>query len=574
MQVFARGDLAANAPAQAEEALLLEGSWPPPAASPAHWSLDEAIDERHGWIDRAAADLAARLGDSADGEIAFAYLNALSLRYYLVKLLRVTAFFDQVWRPETLLAIELHVAPGRDEHYVDLFAELARIHGFALKVCSHRAPAEATPEPKRAARWRRWAAQAGGTLQGSPEPGPDDRIVLCGNPHVLDPVCRALLGRGCRVWWLYEQFAVRSWWRWRRAGVGQLVCDRRAGAPYRFSDGGPAEKLLVRGVDLAGPVERWLAGQAARMGARQSRLVEQIDDHFRTVRPMGLVLDEDATPFKRAAVALARQCQAHSVVVQHGAPCGAFGFVPLAADELCVWGPSSRDQMLHWGAAPERVRVTGWPRFEERLAKNPPKMRPRRKAGATNILLLATMPPSDGRPDTVAFHLTQATHETMLDMACAAVAKLPRAKLSIKLHPRCRDDQVFRQALSRHPRLQGEIVRSKHLDRLVAHSDCVLSCASTAGIEAALAGAPVVQLLPRGSGDVLPAERWGLLGSAREPEELETLLTAALLRGWRPPADCEQVLGETNFDRPRSAAERIADVLLESDLAAALAAEA
>src|SRR6185312_2305096 len=105
MQVFARRDLAANAPEQAEEALLLEGFWSPPAASPAHWSLDEAIDERHGWIDRAAADLAARLGDSANGEIAFAYLNALSLRYYLVKLLRVTAFFDQVQRPGPCSAI-------------------------------------------------------------------------------------------------------------------------------------------------------------------------------------------------------------------------------------------------------------------------------------------------------------------------------------------------------------------------------------------------------------------------------------------------------------------------------------
>jgi hypothetical protein len=575
MQVFARRDLAANAPAPVGEALLLEGSWPEPAGELARWSLDEAIDERHGWIDRTAADLAEQLGDAASGEITFAYLNALALRYYLVKLLRVIAFFDQVRRPKLSSAIELHATPGRDEHYIDLFAELARVHGFALQIRSHQAPAEATRKPQRQRPWRRWAAQADETLQSATERGAEERIVLCGNPHVLDPVCRALADRGCQVDWLYEQFAVRSWWRWRRAGVAQLVCDRSLGAPYRFSDGGGVEKLSVKGVDLAAPVDRWLAGQAALIGARQSWLVEQIDDHFRVVRPTGLVLDEDATPFKRAAVALARQHQARSLVVQHGAPCGSFGFVPQAADQLCAWGPSSREQLLHWGAAPERVCVTGWPRFEQRCANSPPKMRNRRRSGATRILLLATMPPSDDRPDTVAFHLTRQTHDRMLDMACAAVARLPRATLSIKLHPRCTDEQVFRQALARHPNLQGEIVQTAALDRLVAQSDCVLSCASTAGIEAALAGAPVVQLLPAGSGDILPAERWGLLGSARESYELEVLLGAALLRGWQPPADNEQVLGEANSNWPRrAAAQRIADALLERDFAVAPAAEA
>jgi capsule polysaccharide export protein KpsC/LpsZ len=201
-------------------------------------------------------------------------------------------------------------------------------------------------------------------------------------------------------------------------------------------------------------------------------------------------------------------------------------------------------------------------------------MRKRRRSGATRILLLATMPPNDGRPDTVAFHLTRHTHDRMLDMACTAVARLPRAKLSIKLHPRCTDEQAFRQALARHPEVQGEIVQTAALDRLVAQSDCVLSYASTAGIEAALAGAPVVQLLPAGSGDILPAEGWGLLGSAREPRELEVLLDAALLRGWQPPTHNEQVLGEASLNRSRSAAQRIADALLERDFAVAPAAEA
>lgn len=597
MQVFARYELAARHAGDAEPALLLEGDWPEAAAGARRRALDEAIDDRCRWIDRAAAELAERLGkapgnsftagllklnsgeaaacevaEAAEdgGEVTFAYLNALALRYYFVKLLRVVAFFDQIRRPAAAEPICLHVARGRDEDYVDLFAELARVQGFEIKTVWREAAESAAPAADDSQAWRRWAAQADELLPAIAGAETSDRVVLCGNPHLLDPVCAALLARGCRVWWLYERFAVRSWWRWRRAGVGQLVCEAAAEAACRFNDGGPAGKLVVRGVDLAAPVERWLARRAALDGARQSRLVAQIDEHFRTVQPTGLVLDEDATPLKRAAVALAKRHHARSLVVQHGAPCGPFGFVPQAADRLCVWGASSQEQLLHFGATPQRICITGWPQIEARLAEAPKHMPPRRRRTVKRILLLATLPPDDARPDTVSFHLTRRTHEQMLDMACAAVGRLPRARLSIKLHPRCGDDAAFRQALARHPALKGEIVRTAKLQRLIAASDCVLSCASTAGIEAALAGAPVIQLLPAGSGEILPADRWGMLGSAREPAELETLLSEALARGWRKPQDFAQKLdGICSRDPSRSAADRIADALLETDLAAA-----
>lgn len=576
MHVFARSSFAAPDLPPQQPALLLEGHWPADSSGPNRWSLDEAIDERHAWIDKLAADWAESLGrpDGAPtrrspseqpprGEITFAYLNALALRYYLVRLLRVVAFFDQAAALAAHEPIELFAARGDDEDYVDLLNQVALAQQTTLKIRWQDRPAPAPSHARPPRPWRRWAACAGDLLaQPAAEPHGDARIVLCGNPHVLDPVCRVLLDRGCQVWWLYEQFAVRSWWRWHRLGVKQLVCDRRQGRADRFSDGGAADSLCVRGIDLGPCVERWLARQAAHAGERQSRLVAQIDEHFRAVQPTGLLLDEDATPMKRAAAALARQYGAHSAVVQHGAPCGAFGFSPLAADAFCAWGASSREQLMHWGVPPERIHLTGWPRLEERLPRWRTKMASRRVSPSPRILLLATMPPRDGRPDTAMFHLTRQTHERMLDVACAAAAKLPGARLIIKLHPRCVDDSPFQQAAARHPGLQVEVARSADLECLTAESDCVLSCASTSGIEAALMGAPVIQLLPAGSGDVLPAERWGLLGSARSEEELDRLLARALARGWKLPLGVEEVLG--NPIRP--AAEKVADVLLNAGL--------
>lgn len=569
MLVFARHSLVAAESPPKQSSLLLEGPWPAEAAEPNRCSLDEAIDDRHAWIDKQAAEWAERLGRAEgapagcsspeSGEVTFAYLNALALRYYLVRLLRVVAFFREAPGLSADEPIELFASRGDDEDYVDLLGQIASARQAELRVRWQPSPSADLSRRRRLRPWRRWAAQADSLLDtaSAAEQG-QARIVICGNPHVLDPVCRVLLDRGCQVWWLYEQFAVRSWWRWRREGVKQLVCDRRLGRADRFSDGGAADGLAVDGIDLGPVVERWLARQAAQLGGRQSRLVAQIDEHFRSVQPTGLVLDEDATPMKRAAVALARQHGARSAVVQHGAPCGPFGFSPLAADRFCAWGASTREQLLHWGVPAERIHLTGWPRFEKRLARGRT-----RRAGRKNsprILLLATMPPRDGRPDTATFHLTRQAHERMLGMACAAAAKVAGARLVIKLHPRCADDSTFRQALARHPGLQAEVTRSPDLERLTAESDCVLSCASTSGVEAALMGAPVVQLLPAGSGDVLPAERWGMLGSARDEQELVRLLASALARGWQSPAVVEEVLG--NPVRP--AAEKVADVILNA----------
>jgi hypothetical protein len=158
----------------------------------------------------------------------------------------------------------------------------------------------------------------------------------------------------------------------------------------------------------------------------------------------------------------------------------------------------------------------------------------------------------------VTFHLTRRTHDALVDMACSAVSKIAGARLIVKLHPRSQSAATFRRILEQYPALRCQLVRSTDLDSLLPRCDCVLSCASTAGIEAALAGKPVVQLLPVGSGGVLPAECWGLLGSARDVRELEVLLASILARRssvrplWNP-----NVLG--NGLRP--AVERIADAV-------------
>jgi len=593
--VFARHQLVDRSLGTHHPALLLEGSWPVGGSPGARWSLDGAIDSRFEWVDEQAAQWAERLaqvslpaGDrpALPDAIPLAYLNALALRYYLAKLIRVVAYFSEVRRPGSGDRLTLVAARRRDEDYAEVLVEICRAAGADWRVKWTESGGRARDSFPPNGRWRRSAAWLAGMLKPpSGARASRRRAVLCGNPRLLDPVCRELLARGSRIWWLYDRFALKSWLRWRAAGVGQLVCNASLGRRNRLPAHLP-ERIECRGVNLAPPLARWLAERVRTRGPRQTRIVEEIDAYFRRVRPDVLVLDEDATPLARAAVAVARQSGTASFVVQHGAPCCRFGFAPLAADRILLWGRCSQRQLIRWGVPPQKTIVTGSPRHDHSVGKltgGVPRVTlhrqqvPEDELTSPNgrkttepkgkhvlnrpprVLLLATVPPRDDRPDAVTLNLNRRTYAEMLRMACAAVGRLAGARLIVKLHPRAPDDPIAKATLEGFPSLSSRVVRRGPLERWLREADCVLSCLSSAGVEAALTGVPVIGLLPSGSGDVLPHDEWGMVATARSEAQLDRLLSGVFAGTWRPAAG---PVGDVFANLGRPAAERIAEVIL------------
>ena len=166
-------------------------------------------------------------------------------------------------------------------------------------------------------------------------------------------------------------------------------------------------------------------------------------------------------------------------------------------------------------------------------------------------------------------NLNSRTYAEMIEAAFGAVESLPDATLIIKPHPRTKDDPIIQAAKARHPNLRVETVRRPSLAESLRGVDCVLSCLSSAGIETTLAGIPVVQLVPRGAGEILPAERWGLLGSASNAAQLRPLINKGLRQSDKQNiGDLGSVFANAAFWGRQSAkapdsATRIAEILLE-----------
>jgi hypothetical protein len=571
--IFTRADFADPSIVQTPVAVLT-GAWPH-GASKFVVELDSTIDHRFTWIDREAERLAELAGgEEPDRKVTLPvpWVNALALRYYLVKLLRVIEYFSSVEPPKEGERICV-IADQADRDDVAVIAAICRRSGAECHVGWRGSQAdEDVSVTEREEWWRRTMRYLADWL---PLPGNErssgHRAVLCGNPRFLDPVCQVLHERKCRVWWLYDRFAVKPFCRWHARGIRQLTCQ---GSPYR--EEGPGDDpidlplLQFRGVDLRGLVSEWLN---RRLGGRrhdQRRWHEQIDRHFQQIRPNLLVMDEDATPMKRIALAVARRHGGKSFIVQHGAPVARFGFAPLAADGFLAWGISSREQLERWDIPAERVFVTGSPShdalhqtFQRRAPKNV------RSDSPPRILLLATVPPRDRRPDLIEMNFNSRSYHEMIEAAFAATEAIPGATLLVKPHPRTKRDPIIQAAVSRHPGLQVEVVRSGSLAESLRGIDCVLSCFSSAGIEATLANVPVVQLMPRGAGQILPSDRWGLLGSASSGDELLPLMKKAL-HGRGPSTNTARgaVFANASSWEQKSvkvpdAATRIADILLE-----------
>jgi hypothetical protein len=540
MLIFARRNLVPRDLPGNRLCVLLEGSWA--EETTLRQSLDEQIDApRFEYLDEQAEQLAERIVASAvTGEADapnFADLNVLRLRYAALKWLRPIVYFGDLQAKWVMSHVDLFVAAERDAEYIALFQALARRHGLTVRV--HEQPGTTAAKPSSSAPSNPWWREALGRFGTWPAVAgkPTARTLFVGNPRLLDGVCDELLSRGGAAAWLYDRFAVRAWVQRLGSGVAWLTCDETSPTANRFPPQLLRNPIVHADVDLSDVVEAWYRTWRFALGSTQTRQWRRVSEHFAAQDFRRVVVDEDQTPLNRIVVRMAALQGVPSHVVQHGV-CGVrFGYAPLAADRICAWDDGSRRQLETWRVAADRIVVTGSP-YQEAFVHESLESRRRLRANREHaprrkqIALIAVTPPRDERPDAISFHLTSRTHVEMLRAVCAAVAELADAELVVKLHPRAVGcDSLSAQALGDFPQLRHRVVTRESLSQTLADADCVISCASTGGLDAAAGGIPVVQVLPRGSGNVNPAEWYGLLGTARSLEELRPLLARALAAG-------------------------------------------
>lgn len=584
--IYARPELVQRITPLDKPSLLLEGTWdadckkslqevaPGVFAPRVRWSLDRAIDHRFTRIDRQAAAWAEQVSGQCDTPanrphdvaldgtrptdgMSAAYLNAPSLRCQLVKLMRLIAYFTELRPLEPGDSVELIVAADGDDDYIATLEQLCvagRATLYVHRVRPERASAVRWP---RNALWRRMAGRCAKAAERATDDGDTSRrVVLCGSPQVLTPVCRELLQRRTRIWWLHDRFDILSWCQWQATDVRQLVCNTSLGRHNELSATQAPEPQAIMsdhmsygGIDLAALVNAWLHDRIDSDGKRQTRLITQLDAHFRDVRPDVLILDEDTSPMARAAIAIGRRHGARSVVVQKTMPTSEFGFHRLAADQVFVWGQTSAEQLAAWGVPRQRIHIAGAPSHRLPQCENRPG--PSRtvealRTTAPRLLLLAAVPPRSDQPSSVASQWMPHTYAEMLRTAFATIAAIDDAELIIQLPPLANGDPTIRALQREFRSLTCRTVRHGSVAGCLDGIDCVLNCDANVRAETAVAGVPVIQLVPSNATDLIAVEDWGMVATARSAAELERLL-AKILVSDSPGAWCRPTETDTSI---------------------------
>ena len=232
-----------------------------------------------------------------------------------------------------------------------------------------------------------------------------------------------------------------------------------------------------------------------------------------------LLLSTDAHHGGRLFTLIANQLDIPSLVIQHGATIGEWGYVPLYASRFAAWGEISAEWMIAKGTPPEKVVITGQPRFD-RMIKNESTLTRASFSQKLTIIsdtfwLLWAMDP-----------ITKSENLAILEILLEAISLLPWCSLIIRPHPGIPQVEWLNETLVM-KNTERVVVSSPHepLHDILRIMDVVIIQESTVGLEAMALNKPVVVLLPKEEGYFNGGKDQQITLRVKSVEELQKMLT-------------------------------------------------
>lgn len=230
----------------------------------------------------------------------------------------------------------------------------------------------------------------------------------------------------------------------------------------------------------------WLFRSEFPRLAQQIAVAEHILDNH---RPALIISPDDADQRTRLYTLLARSRGIPSLVVQQGLTNEkGVEWQFFTADAVAVFGPTSRAALCQHGIPPDRIHVTGCPRFDI-LAQPAPLLTQEIRAAlgvpdGSALVVMASQPYVPG-----AFSRPEARHE-MLRAIGRAVGALENVHLAVKVHP-VEDEGKVRELIGTGSRVSF-VNRREDIQELIQACDVFITFFSTSGLMALIACKPLI----------------------------------------------------------------------------------
>lgn len=206
--------------------------------------------------------------------------------------------------------------------------------------------------------------------------------------------------------------------------------------------------------------------------------------------PKAILLASDAHRIERIIVQVAKKQEVATYVVQHGAPIWRYGYVPVVADKMLVWGEDAFNWFVKHGVPSEKLVIVGNPRFDKLAVINLEKKR----VAKMKLFLL---------PNPIDRDLTS----KMISSFISAV-RFHDGPAIIKLHPSETDIDWFRDQIPEHLKSKIQISTLPLAEVGISMGDVAVVGNSTAGVDVVLLGGTIVNVKLPGMPNPIPYSKY------------------------------------------------------------------
>jgi hypothetical protein len=219
------------------------------------------------------------------------------------------------------------------------------------------------------------------------------------------------------------------------------------------------------------------------------------------LNPKAILLTSDAHRIGRIVVQIAKRRGIRTYVIQHGAPIWKYGYIPVVADKMLVWGEDAFDWFVSHGVPAEKLAIVGNPRFDNLTIHEPKK-----NTGQPQKLLLLPNP------------IDRSLTSRMISSFIASTG-FHDGPVIIKLHPSETDIGWFKQKIPAKLRKQIQISTKPLSEVNIRLGDVAVVANSTAGVDVVLLGGSIVNIDLPGMPNPIPYSKY-MVGVSTNLENL------------------------------------------------------
>jgi UDP-N-acetylglucosamine:LPS N-acetylglucosamine transferase len=213
---------------------------------------------------------------------------------------------------------------------------------------------------------------------------------------------------------------------------------------------------------------------------------ENIRNMIELERPNIVITLDECSCLGMPAVLISKSYDVPVLVIQHGAYIYSVG--PAYMDKIALWGDDMKKRLLKRGFQPNQIVVTGCPR-NDILFKALKRRGNGKSIDITNdrgVIVFASQPSS--------------ANEHYLKMLFSAFIGMKDKQLVVKTHPRETSTSIYKHVAKSVG--INIIITDENLTSLLKNSDLMITKTSSAALDAALLGKPVIMFDPSGRKNV------------------------------------------------------------------------